>query len=64
MISKLTDCSPETDHDRHMCSLVIRKQMHTAGKLAKNGEFFCKLCGRVAAESNNVCAPIAFSEID
>ena len=45
-------------HAQHMCELVANRQMETAAKLAKNGEYICRLCGRVAAKPENICEPV------
>ena len=54
----------EQTHERHLCSLVDRKQMLTAARLAKHGKYVCVLCGRVAAKEENLCAPMDLNDID
>ena len=44
-------------HDKHLCSLVENRQMKTVAELAKNGQYICGICGRVAHDSTNLCEP-------
>lgn len=59
----LVDCEPVL-HDRHLCALAERRQMYTLALLAKDGKYFCSLCGRVAAKTENVCGPVELSQIE
>jgi hypothetical protein len=56
------------DHKSHhkelLCTLADRKQMLTLARLAKDGKFFCTLCGRVSTEAQYVCAPTELSRIE
>lgn len=52
---------PHLGHDKHLCYLN-NLEFHISfpdeyKKLVRNGKFFCKNCGRVAAEANNLCKP-------
>ncbi len=60
---KLTDCNSEV-HNDHLCALALRKQMLTLARLAKDGNFICALCGRVARDAKNLCSPTDLSEIE
>lgn len=52
---------PHADHDKHLCYLrnvgfpTTRPEDYK--KLVRNGKFWCKNCGRVAAEAKNLCNP-------
>jgi hypothetical protein len=48
----------EHSHQQHMCTLVDARQMQTVAELAKNGQFICRICGRVAAKSENLCESV------
>jgi len=60
----LVECDTESHHKQHLCTLADRKQMLTLARLAKDGTYFCAMCGRVAADSKYVCAPMVLSQID
>jgi len=60
----LADCDPESHHKELLCAFADRKQMLTIARLAKDGEYFCTLCGRVASEAKYICAPVLLSRID
>lgn len=60
----LIDCNPETHRDKHLCALAERKQMLTVARLAKDGKYICAMCGRVAADEENLCAPVALSQVE
>jgi hypothetical protein len=55
---------PEAHHKQLLCALADRKQMLTLAQLAKEAKYFCTLCGRVAAEADNVCAPVELLNIE
>ncbi|OHB52970.1 MAG: hypothetical protein A2Y07_11970 [Planctomycetes bacterium GWF2_50_10] len=52
---------PHEGHDKHLCYLanVGFQQSHTDDykELVKDGQYFCKACGRVAANPQNLCKP-------
>jgi|WetSurSiteA1Bulk_404760.scaffolds.fasta_scaffold254646_1 hypothetical protein len=60
----LIDCNPESHRDKHLCALAERKQMLTVARLSKDGNYICALCGRVAAKEENLCSPVALSQIE
>jgi len=64
MTLHLIDCDPEPHPKQYLCALADRKQMLTLARLARNGKYFCTLCGRVSAEANYVCAPMELSQIE
>jgi hypothetical protein len=57
------ESDPESYHKQFLCTLADRKQMLTLARLAKDGKYFCTLCGRVTSESNYACAPVELSQI-
>jgi len=53
---KLGDLHP--DHDHHLCHIVGLRNMKTAGKLAKDAQHICVICGRAAKSKRNLCEPV------
>lgn len=52
---------PHPGHDKHLCYLT-NLGFHTTNPkeyktLVKNGQYFCKVCGRIAANERNLCKP-------
>lgn len=45
------------DHKRHLCSLAKKDRVSEIKPLAKDAEFFCRKCGRVASDEDRVCKP-------
>jgi hypothetical protein len=64
MALPLVDCEPKLHHDNHLCSLAMRKQMLSLARLAINAQYICALCGRAAANAENVCSPINLLQIE
>lgn len=60
----LVECDPEARHKELLCTLSDRKQMLTLARLAREGKYFCTLCGRVAAEAKYICAPVELSQVE
>ncbi|MCX6090271.1 MAG: hypothetical protein NTX88_07890 [Candidatus Atribacteria bacterium] len=52
---------PHKGHEKHLCYLqekgYIQSNPEDYKKLVKNGQYYCTGCGRVAAKSENLCAP-------
>ncbi len=48
----------EADHDKHLCALAATRQMKTLARLARDGKYLCRACGRVAAKAENLCDPV------
>ena len=63
MALNLVECEQGSHQEQHLCALAERKQMVTLARLAKNGEYICAMCGRVAAKSDNICGPVELSQI-
>jgi len=53
---------PHVGHDKHLCYLnnlgfpVTNPEDYK--DLVKDGKFYCKGCGRVAAREKNLCTPL------
>jgi hypothetical protein len=54
----LSDNHP--NHEQHLCSIVAKRKMKTAARLAKDAQYICLLCGRSANKETNLCWPIEF----
>ena len=52
---------PHPDHENHLCYLenvgYINEYPEAYKELVRNGKYMCRLCGRVAAVKENLCAP-------
>lgn len=51
------------DHSLHICELASQKKYDEIKGLAKNPNYMCLNCGRVADEEKNLCYPVAFDRI-
>jgi hypothetical protein len=53
---------PHPAHNKHLCYLNnIGFQLSNPTEfkaLVKNGKFYCRLCGRAAANEKNLCKPV------
>jgi len=53
---------PHAGHDKHLCYLnnlgfqISNPNDYKA--LVKDGKFYCKVCGRVAASEKSLCKPV------
>jgi len=45
-------------HGNHLCDLTNKRQMDKVGRLSKNAQFVCHICGRAAAKPENLCEPV------
>jgi len=54
----LSDNHPH--HAKHLCSIVAKRNMKTAARLAQDAKYICLICGRSAKKETNLCWPIAF----
>jgi len=52
----LADYHP--NHDKHLCKMVELRNMKSVGKLAKDAQYICFLCGRAAKNKSNLCEPV------
>lgn len=52
------------EHSVHICQLASEKKFEEIRAIAKDSNFMCMNCGRVAAVEKNLCYPIAFNEIE
>jgi len=44
-------------HEHHLCRLVSERQMARVANLARDGQYICHICGRVANKADNLCEP-------
>jgi hypothetical protein len=53
---------PHPGHDKHLCYLnnIGFHMSHAEDykQLVKNGQYYCQICGRVAADEKNLCQPV------
>ena len=54
----LSDNHP--NHEKHLCSIVTKRNMKTVAKLAKDAKYICLICGRSAKKETSLCWPIEF----
>ena len=54
----LSDNHP--NHEQHLCSIVAKRKMKTAARLAKDPRYICLICGRSANKDTNLCWPMEF----
>lgn len=47
------------NHDKHLCHIVGLRNMKAAGRLAKDAQYLCAICGRAAKKQANLCMPVA-----
>ena len=45
-------------HSRHMCDLVAKRKMADVARFAKDAKYVCHICGRAAAQAENLCEPV------
>ncbi|HUU43691.1 MAG TPA: hypothetical protein VMX57_07920 [Planctomycetota bacterium] len=45
-------------HANHMCELVAKRKMDKVASLAKGAKYICHICGRAAADGQNLCEPV------
>ena len=48
------------NHEQHLCSIVAKRKMKTAARLAKDAKYICLICGRSANKDTNLCWPLEF----
>jgi hypothetical protein len=53
---RLADAHP--NHENHLCHIIALRNMKRAGKLAKDAQYICFLCGRAAKDRVNLCEPV------
>ena len=53
---------PHAGHDKHLCYLINIGFQGSNPKdykaMVRDGKFMCKMCGRVAYASKNLCKPV------
>ncbi len=54
--ARLADAHP--NHENHLCHIIALRNMKRAGKLAKDAQHICFLCGRAAKDPANLCEPV------
>ncbi len=45
------------DHEKHLCHITSLRNMKTVGRMAKDAQFLCVVCGRAAKYQVNLCEP-------
>jgi len=50
--------SPHEGHEHHLCELVSKRRMDQVANLALNAKYICHICGRAAAQGENLCEPV------
>lgn len=45
-------------HENHLCELTAKRQMDKVGKLAKNAQYVCHICGRASSKAANLCEAV------
>ncbi|MBS7622247.1 hypothetical protein KEJ39_01045 [Candidatus Bathyarchaeota archaeon] len=51
---------PHIGHEKHLCKIwTDTYDVDEVRPLVKNPQFICKVCGRVAANRENLCDPTA-----
>lgn len=55
--------SPHIGHKHHLCSIVESGSatLDQIKSLVKDPKFVCRVCGRAAANSDNLCEPVSLS---
>jgi hypothetical protein len=53
--------SPHIGHSNHLCDMASKGQvtLEQMKELVRNAKFICNKCGRVAANSGNLCEPVS-----
>lgn len=51
---------PHIGHAQHLCDMAERGEvtLEQMKELVRNPKFICQRCGRVAANSDNLCEPV------
>ena len=52
---------PHANHENHLCYLenvgYLQEFPEAFKQLVRKGKYICKVCGRVAADPDNLCVP-------
>jgi len=48
---------PHPGHEMHLCVLAAKKRIKKVAEIAKNPQFICCICGRVASDEKYLCEP-------
>jgi len=51
------------DHSKHLCEIAGNEQFDLIKELAKEPEFMCMNCGRLADDAKSLCNPLALQDI-
>jgi hypothetical protein len=57
-------------HEKHLCWLTLERRMDEVAKLrmdevaklTKDAKYMCFVCGRVAANAENLCEPVQIED--
>ncbi len=45
-------------HEQHLCELVAKRKMAQVARLTNGAKYICHICGRAAANADNLCEPV------
>lgn len=51
------------DHTKHLCEIAGNERFDLIKELAKRPDFICTNCGRTADKEENLCSPMAISDL-
>jgi hypothetical protein len=50
--------APHLGHAHHLCNLAMKgADLNTVKDLVRDAKYLCKICGRAAANQENLCDP-------
>ena len=49
-------------HEKHLCWLTLERRMDEVADLVKDAKYVCFVCGRVAANAENLCEPVQIED--
>jgi hypothetical protein len=49
-------------HEKHLCWLTLERRMDEVANLTQDAKYMCFVCGRVAANFENLCEPVPLED--